>query len=197
MNSLSRQSGFDSQSTRSGIRDRRAAWLTALLVATAANLAAQQWPHYAGDQAASHYSPLEQITAANVARLAIAWEWKPGEKALPQFGTRPGAFQNTPLVIDNVMYLSTPLQPGRGPRCGERQATVAIRSRGPTKTASRPTARASRIAGSSPGATPRLRSGNGKRCAAHLPERALQTDSARRRYRRARIGVRHETAPST
>ncbi|MEO7157402.1 MAG: pyrroloquinoline quinone-dependent dehydrogenase [Vicinamibacterales bacterium] len=71
-------------------------------------LAAQQWPHYAGDQAASHYSPLDQITADNVNTLAIAWEWKPNEKNLPQFGTRPGAFQNTPLVIDGVMYLSTP-----------------------------------------------------------------------------------------
>jgi quinoprotein glucose dehydrogenase len=69
---------------------------------------AQQWPHYAGDQAASHYSPLDQISASNVTKLAIAWEWKPNEKVLPQFGTRPGAFQNTPLVIDNVMYLSTP-----------------------------------------------------------------------------------------
>lgn len=70
--------------------------------------AAQQWPHYAGDQGASHYSALEQITTANVARLAVAWEWKPNEKALPEFGARPGAFQNTPLVIDGVMYLSTP-----------------------------------------------------------------------------------------
>jgi quinoprotein glucose dehydrogenase len=71
-------------------------------------LHAQQWHHYAADQAASHYSPLEQITSANVTKLAIAWEWKPNEKVLPQFGTRPGAFQNTPLVIDNVMYVSTP-----------------------------------------------------------------------------------------
>ncbi len=72
------------------------------------SLSAQQWPHYAGDQAASHYSPLDQITPANVSQLAIAWEWKPNEKVLPQFGTRPGAFQNTPLMIDNVLYLSTP-----------------------------------------------------------------------------------------
>jgi quinoprotein glucose dehydrogenase len=70
--------------------------------------AAQQWPYYAADQGASHYSPLDQITPANVQRLAIAWEWKPNEKILPEFGTRPGAFQNTPLVIDGVMYLSTP-----------------------------------------------------------------------------------------
>jgi len=79
--------------------------IAALLTITAN---AQQWPHYAGDQAASHYSPLNHITAANVGKLAIAWEWKPGEKALPEFGTRPGAFQNTPLMIDGVLYVSTP-----------------------------------------------------------------------------------------
>ena len=79
--------------------------LACLLVA---QVGAQQWTHYAADQAASHYSPLDQINAANVSRLAIAWEWKPNEKVLPQFGTRPGAFQNTPLMIDNVLYVSTP-----------------------------------------------------------------------------------------
>jgi len=66
-----------------------------------------QWPHYAGDQAATHYSPLTQINASNVASLAVQWEWKPGEKVMPQFGTRPGAFQNTPLMIDGVLYVST------------------------------------------------------------------------------------------
>jgi quinoprotein glucose dehydrogenase len=87
------------------LADGRVAWLSDAL-------SAQQWPHYARRSAASHYSPLEQITAANVNKLAIAWEWKPNEKNLPQFGTRPGAFQNTPLVIDCVMYLSTPCIPG-------------------------------------------------------------------------------------
>ena len=67
-----------------------------------------EWTHYAADAAATHYSPLMQITRENVGELAPAWEWKPGEKALPQFGTRPGAFQNTPLMIDNMLYLSTP-----------------------------------------------------------------------------------------
>jgi quinoprotein glucose dehydrogenase len=82
----------------------------ALLIAIlcVAQLSAQGWPHYAADQAASHYSPLDQINAANLSRLAVAWEWKPNEKVLPQFGTRPGAFQNTPLMIDNVLYVSTP-----------------------------------------------------------------------------------------
>ena len=88
---------------------KRASVLAVALVAvTLGGAHAQQWPHYAADQAASHYSPLEQINPANVAKLAIAWEWRPNEKILPQFGTRPGAFQNTPLMIDNVLYLSTP-----------------------------------------------------------------------------------------
>lgn len=67
-----------------------------------------EWPHYARDPAATHYSPLDQITLENVDRLRVAWEWKPGEKELPEFGTRPGAFQNTPLMIDGVLYVSTP-----------------------------------------------------------------------------------------
>jgi quinoprotein glucose dehydrogenase len=78
-----------------------------IFILATSTVVAQQWPHYDGDQAGSHYSPLDQITAANVSRLAIAWEWKPNEKNLPQFGTRPGNFQATPIVIDNVMYLST------------------------------------------------------------------------------------------
>jgi quinoprotein glucose dehydrogenase len=68
----------------------------------------QEWPVYAGDSAGTHYSSLTGIDHANVSRLAMAWEWKPAEDSLPAFGTRPGAFENTPLMIDNVLYLSTP-----------------------------------------------------------------------------------------
>jgi len=70
--------------------------------------APQAWPVYAGDNAATHYSPLKDIDASNVSRLSIAWEWSPAESALAQFGTQPGNFQNTPLMIDNVLYVSTP-----------------------------------------------------------------------------------------
>src|SRR6186997_3067389 len=69
--------------------------------------AAQQWPQPAGDQGASHYSPLDQITPANVNQLQVEWEWRPNAKDLPRFGTRPGAFQASPIVVDNVMYVST------------------------------------------------------------------------------------------
>lgn len=67
-----------------------------------------EWRHYGGDQGGTKYSPLTDINRGNVAKLGVAWEWKTGERALEQFGTLPGAFQNTPLMIDDVLYLSTP-----------------------------------------------------------------------------------------
>ena len=45
-----------------------------------------------------HYSPLEQITAANVARLGVAWE---ADLASPRFG-----IEATPVVANGVLYIS-------------------------------------------------------------------------------------------
>lgn len=67
-----------------------------------------EWPFYAGDQAATKYSPLTQINIQNVSRLHAAWIWKTGETELKQFGTHPGSFEDTPLMIDNVLYITTP-----------------------------------------------------------------------------------------
>ena len=68
----------------------------------------QDWPFYGGDQGGMKYSPLTDVSAASVSRLGIEWEWSTREKALSEFGTRPGNFQTTPLMIDNVLYFSTP-----------------------------------------------------------------------------------------
>jgi quinoprotein glucose dehydrogenase len=70
--------------------------------------AAGDWPVYAADAASTHYSALDDIDREDVASLEIAWEWTPGEDALADAGTRPGNFQNTPLMIDDVLYVSTP-----------------------------------------------------------------------------------------
>jgi len=67
-----------------------------------------EWPYYGGDQGGTKYSPADQVNRGNVARLALAWEWKTGERRLLEFGTQPGAFENTPLMIGDVVYLSTP-----------------------------------------------------------------------------------------
>ena len=69
---------------------------------------ARDWPVYGGDPGGRKYSPLTAITPANVATLRQAWEWKAGEQPNQALGTFPGAFQNTPLMIDDVLYVSTP-----------------------------------------------------------------------------------------
>jgi quinoprotein glucose dehydrogenase len=67
-----------------------------------------EWPAYGGDQGGMKYSALAQINRDNIAQLQTAWEWKTGEQPLQEFNTTPGAFENTPIMIDNVLYLSTP-----------------------------------------------------------------------------------------
>ena len=85
---------------------------------------------YAGDAAATHYSPLADITAANVSQLAVAWEWSPEEEPSQQFGTRPGNFQNTPLMIDNVLYVSTTYNRVVALDAETRQGALVVRSEG-------------------------------------------------------------------
>ncbi|HUF47469.1 MAG TPA: pyrroloquinoline quinone-dependent dehydrogenase [Vicinamibacterales bacterium] len=70
--------------------------------------AGQDWPVYAGDAGAAHYSALADLTPATVEQLTVEWEWAPGDAPREEFGTRPGNFQNTPLMIDGVLYVSTP-----------------------------------------------------------------------------------------
>ena len=81
----------------------------AIAVALApASLAAQSpsdWWAYGRDQLGSRYSPLTQVTRDNVARLTVAWTFRTGEMAETR---RPAKFEATPLVIDGVMYFSTP-----------------------------------------------------------------------------------------
>src|SRR5579862_5389014 len=59
------------------------------------------WSVYGGNQEATHYSPLTQITSANVANLRPAWvRQAPAEAS----GYR-GGVECTPLVIDGIMYV--------------------------------------------------------------------------------------------
>ena len=75
---------------------------------TSAQRSRFEWPVYGGDQGATRYASIADINRTNVANLHVAWTWKPGEQALPEFGTQPGTFQNTPVMIDDVLYVSTP-----------------------------------------------------------------------------------------
>ena len=66
-----------------------------------------EWPYVGSDQAHTKYSAAEEITPANVGELEIAWKWEPKEIPLEEYGTRPGPFQATPIMVGNVLYLST------------------------------------------------------------------------------------------
>ena len=66
-----------------------------------------EWPYVGAEQTHTKYSSAAEITRANVDQLEAVWEWEVGELPLPEYGTRPGAFQATPIMIDNVLYVST------------------------------------------------------------------------------------------
>jgi quinoprotein glucose dehydrogenase len=67
-----------------------------------------EWFYYGADPTSSKYSPADDITPQNVQRLAIAWQWEHGEKPLEEYGTVPMRFENQPLMVDGVLYVTTP-----------------------------------------------------------------------------------------
>ena len=67
-----------------------------------------EWFYYGADPAGSKYSPVDDVTPQNVQRLGIVWQWQHGEKALEQYGTVPFRFENQPLMVDGVLYVTTP-----------------------------------------------------------------------------------------
>ena len=66
-----------------------------------------EWPYVGAEQTHTKYSATGDITVANVGELEIVWQWEPNEMPLEEYGTRPGPFQATPIMVDNVLYLST------------------------------------------------------------------------------------------
>src|SRR5256885_1265898 len=75
-----------------------------ILIASVMILPAQtDWPAYGHDPAGTKYSPLKQITTANLENLHRAWTYHTGETGRQ--------FETTPIVAGGRMYLST--QSGR------------------------------------------------------------------------------------
>jgi len=61
----------------------------------------KNWAIYGRDYTNQRYSPLAQITSANVASLRMSWMYQTGISRL-------GSFETSPVVVDGVMYLTTP-----------------------------------------------------------------------------------------
>jgi quinoprotein glucose dehydrogenase len=70
--------------------------------------AAQDWKHYGADSGGTKHSSLKQINRGNVSKLKVAWKYHTGDvsdgKTLPV----RSAFETTPLLVDGVLYLTTP-----------------------------------------------------------------------------------------
>ncbi len=77
-------------------------------VSAAARVPDVDWPVYGGDSGGLKYSALADIDRGNVGSLQLAWAWETGETAKAEFGTSPGLFEATPVVVEGVMYLPTP-----------------------------------------------------------------------------------------
>lgn len=61
----------------------------------------KNWAIYGHDYTNQRYSPLAQITSANVSSLRMSWMYQTGISRL-------GSFENSPTVVDGVMYVTTP-----------------------------------------------------------------------------------------
>ncbi|MEI6861952.1 MAG: pyrroloquinoline quinone-dependent dehydrogenase [Verrucomicrobiota bacterium] len=88
------------------------------LLALAGTASAQQgakngeWRFYGGDAGNTKYAPLDQINAANVSGLTIAWRWK-----TDNFGPRAdNNWEVTPLMVGGVLYFTA----------GSRRDVVAV-----------------------------------------------------------------------
>ena len=79
----------------------------ALITTGAAAVADSGWPAYGGDAGGTRYSPLAEITPANVAELRPAWIFRSGELGQGVKDWRRSAFEATPILYDATLYLTT------------------------------------------------------------------------------------------
>lgn len=84
--------------------------LLIISVAAAVALAAPAdsgWPAYGGDAGGTRYSSLSEITRANVSDLQVAWTFRTGELGQGVNDWSRSAFEATPVLHDNTLYLTT------------------------------------------------------------------------------------------
>jgi quinoprotein glucose dehydrogenase len=69
---------------------------------------ADEWSAYGRDLQGTRFSPLTQITPANVAALKPAWTFHTGDVSDGKHGGQRTGFETTPLFMDGRLYLTTP-----------------------------------------------------------------------------------------
>lgn len=69
-----------------------------------------EWPNYGNDPGGQRFSPLTQVDTSNVHKLKTAWTYRTGELQTYEgsYIAEKAAFEATPLMVDGVLYFSTP-----------------------------------------------------------------------------------------
>src|SRR5580704_17438716 len=84
--------------------------LATLAQTPAAARASVEWRQYAGDNASTKYSRLDQIIAENFSKLKVVWTWRSVEEpVVTAHQLRTWAWESTPLMIGDVLYVTTSL----------------------------------------------------------------------------------------
>jgi glucose dehydrogenase len=68
----------------------------------------QEWRVYGGEPGNSKYSSLKQINRSNVRQLKVAWIYRTGDLSDGKTWPQRSAFETTPLMIEDTLYLTTP-----------------------------------------------------------------------------------------
>src|SRR5579871_6128917 len=66
------------------------------------------WPNYGNDPGGMRHSSLTQINRQNVANLKVAWVYHTGDISDGRDGRKRSAFETTPLLVDGMLFLTTP-----------------------------------------------------------------------------------------
>jgi quinoprotein glucose dehydrogenase len=77
-------------------------------VAYAQSVTDSGWPNYGNDAGGSRYSPAHQIDRTNVTQLQVAWTYRTGALQQQTDLIHKAAFEATPILVDNKLFLSTP-----------------------------------------------------------------------------------------
>jgi quinoprotein glucose dehydrogenase len=76
--------------------------------AAGATVPGQGWANYGGDPGGMRFSNASQITRENVKQLKPLWTFHTGASQLETKLIRKAAFESTPILVENKLFLSTP-----------------------------------------------------------------------------------------
>ncbi|MBM3772636.1 MAG: pyrroloquinoline quinone-dependent dehydrogenase [Acidimicrobiia bacterium] len=118
------------------------AWWSAPVVQTQTGTRGGEWRDYGGDKGFTKYSPLDQITKANVNQLRIAWRRPAVDEALrvknPAL-TIANNLRSTPLMVGGMLYASNGIglveafDPGSGKTLWVQEYDGELRGGAPTR----------------------------------------------------------------